>query len=41
MTNVEELLAAADMAISDIVKVNYYLTRSEDLPALGEARTRR
>jgi 2-iminobutanoate/2-iminopropanoate deaminase len=41
MTNVEELLAAADMAISDIVKVSYYLTRSEDLPALGEARTRR
>ncbi len=41
MTNVEELLAAAKMAISDIVKVTYYLTRPTDLPALSEARTRR
>jgi 2-iminobutanoate/2-iminopropanoate deaminase len=41
MTNVEELLAAAGMTISDIAKVNYYLTRSEDLPSLSEARNRR
>src|SRR5258708_4530746 len=41
MMNVEGLLAAADMATSDIVKVNYYLTRSADLPALNEARARR
>lgn len=41
MANVEELLAAANMAISDIIKVNYYLTRAADLPALSEARTRR
>lgn len=41
MTNVEELLAAANMATTDIVKVNYYLTRPEDLPILSEARMRR
>jgi enamine deaminase RidA (YjgF/YER057c/UK114 family) len=41
MDNVEALLAAAGMATSDIVKVNYYLTRADDLPSLGEIRRRR
>jgi 2-iminobutanoate/2-iminopropanoate deaminase len=41
MTNVEALLVDADMAISDIVKVNYYLIRPVDLPNLAEIRTRR
>jgi enamine deaminase RidA (YjgF/YER057c/UK114 family) len=41
MTNAEELLAAADMTVADIVKVSYYLTRQADLPALNEARSRR
>jgi 2-iminobutanoate/2-iminopropanoate deaminase len=41
MTNVEALLADADMAVSDIIKVNYYLTRPADLPSLAEIRNRR
>lgn len=41
MLNVEALLADADMTISDIVKVSYYLTRPADLPALGKIRTTR
>ena len=41
MSNVEELLASANMAVADIVKLNYYVTRQTDLPALNEARIRR
>jgi enamine deaminase RidA (YjgF/YER057c/UK114 family) len=41
MSNVEALLAAAGMGKSDIVKATFFLTRTEDLPMLGEARRRR
>ena len=41
MTNVEALLADADMTVSDMIKVNYYLTRPADLPSLAEIRNRR
>jgi enamine deaminase RidA (YjgF/YER057c/UK114 family) len=41
MANVEALLAAAGMSKADIVKANYSLTRSSDLPALGAVRRRR
>jgi enamine deaminase RidA (YjgF/YER057c/UK114 family) len=41
MSNVEALLAAAEMGKSDIVKATFFLTRTEDLPMLGEARRRR
>jgi 2-iminobutanoate/2-iminopropanoate deaminase len=41
MTNVEALLADADMAVSDMIKVNYYLTRPVDLQSLAEIRKRR
>lgn len=41
MTNVEALLADADMAVSDIIKVNYYLTRPVDLASLAEIRASR
>jgi enamine deaminase RidA (YjgF/YER057c/UK114 family) len=41
MDNMEALLASAGMSKDDIVKTNYYLTRSGDLPALGAARRRR
>jgi enamine deaminase RidA (YjgF/YER057c/UK114 family) len=41
MTNVEALLADADMAVSDIIKVNYYLTRPIDLASLAEIRSGR
>jgi enamine deaminase RidA (YjgF/YER057c/UK114 family) len=41
MDNVEALLTAAGMGTSDVVKATYFLTRSEDLPALGESRRKR
>lgn len=41
MDNVEALLAAAGMGKADVVKATFFLTREEDLPALGEARRRR
>ena len=41
MGNVERLLETAGMTGADLVKVVYYLTRTEDLPSLGEVRRRR
>lgn len=41
MRDVEHLLEAAGMTEADLVKVAYYVTRADDLPALGEARRRR
>ena len=41
MTNVEALLASADMSVSDILRVTYYLTNVDDLPALSALRTAR
>ena len=41
MDNVEALLASAGMGRSDMAKATFFLTRKEDLPALGEARRRR
>ena len=41
MDNIEALLAAAGMGGSDVAKATFFLTRSEDLPALGETRRRR
>jgi enamine deaminase RidA (YjgF/YER057c/UK114 family) len=41
MSNVEALLSAAGMGKSQIVKTTFFLTRTEDLPMLGEARRRR
>lgn len=41
MDNVEALLASAGMGRSDMAKTTFFLTRKEDLPALGEARRRR
>lgn len=41
MDNVEALLASAGMSKDNIVKANYYLTRSSDLPTLGAVRRRR
>jgi enamine deaminase RidA (YjgF/YER057c/UK114 family) len=41
MDNVEALLAAAGMDKADMAKATFFLTRPEDLPALGEARRRR
>jgi len=41
MDNVEALLASAGMSRADMAKTTFFLTRKEDLPALGEARRRR
>lgn len=41
MDNVEALLASAGMGKADVAKATFFLTRKEDLPALGEARRRR
>jgi enamine deaminase RidA (YjgF/YER057c/UK114 family) len=38
--NVLTLLAAADMTVADLAKVNQYLVRREDLPAYAEVRRR-
>jgi enamine deaminase RidA (YjgF/YER057c/UK114 family) len=41
MSNVEALLRAADMQLSSVVKIAYFLTNTKDFPALGEIRRRR
>ena len=41
IANVEAVLAAAGMALTDIVKVNIYLTRREDIPKLRDVRAER
>jgi enamine deaminase RidA (YjgF/YER057c/UK114 family) len=41
MDNVEALLTEAGMERSDVVKCVFFLTRTEDLPALGDIRRRR
>jgi enamine deaminase RidA (YjgF/YER057c/UK114 family) len=41
MDNVEALLAAAGMALPNIVKITYLLTNAQDFPALGEIRRQR
>lgn len=38
IANLEEVLGAADMTITDVVKLTYYLTRAADLGELGEIR---
>ena len=38
MENIEALLAASDMSLSNLAKLNYYLTRSTDAPALVKLR---
>jgi 2-iminobutanoate/2-iminopropanoate deaminase len=40
-SNVEALLEAAEAAVESIVKVTYYVTRTDDLPLLAEVRRRR
>jgi len=41
MNNVEALLASARMSKENLVKLNYYLTRPADAPALGDIRRSR
>jgi enamine deaminase RidA (YjgF/YER057c/UK114 family) len=41
MGNTETLLASAGMGTADMVKATFFLTRKEDLPALGGARRER
>jgi enamine deaminase RidA (YjgF/YER057c/UK114 family) len=41
MDNVEALLVAARMTTSHVAKLTYYVTRSEDFPALVEIRRKR
>jgi len=41
VTNVEQVLAAANMAARDLVKITVFLTRREDLPLLRDVRMRR
>lgn len=41
MDNVEALLASAGMSRPDMAKATFFLTRKEDLPALGAVRRRR
>ena len=41
IANVEAVLAAAGMALTDIVKVTIYLTRREDIPKLRDVRAER
>lgn len=38
INNVEALLDAAGMALSDVAKATFFLTRASDLPSLGQAR---
>jgi len=35
-----KMLAAANMSVSDLVKITQYLTRAEDIPAYVQMRTR-
>ncbi len=39
-TNIRNVLAAAGFGIGDLVKVNHYLTRKEDIAAYREVRAR-
>lgn len=41
IANVEAVLAAVGMTLSDIVKVNIFLTRREDIPRLRDIRAER
>ncbi|HET7500868.1 MAG TPA: RidA family protein, partial [Kofleriaceae bacterium] len=41
IANVEAVLASAGMALDDIVKVTFYLTRREDIPRLRDIRAER
>ena len=41
MDNVEALLTSAEMSRLDLAKATFFLTRQEDLSALGEVRRRR
>jgi 2-iminobutanoate/2-iminopropanoate deaminase len=38
--NIENVLAAAGMELKDLVKVNHYLTRKEDIAGYREVRSR-
>ncbi|WP_367181534.1 RidA family protein [uncultured Ruegeria sp.] len=38
LSNVEALLTASDMSLTNIVKFNYYLTRAEDAAELAKIR---
>jgi len=38
ITNLEQVLAAADMQLADVAKLTFYLTRPSDLPVLREIR---
>ena len=41
MNNVEALLVAAGLTLANVVKLTYFLTRSADVPELGNIRRRR
>ena len=41
IANVEAVLGSADMALTDIVKANIYLTRREDIARLRDVRAKR
>ena len=41
MANIEALLRSASMDTTNMVKVTYYLTRTGDLPVLGQIRRQR
>lgn len=41
MSNVEAILAAADMSVKDVLRVTYYLTDAENLGALAAIRKAR
>lgn len=41
IANVEAVLRSAGMALSDLVKINVYLTRREDIPLLRDIRAER
>ncbi len=38
--NIQNVLAAAGMGLADIVKINHYLTRKEDIAGYREARAK-
>jgi 2-iminobutanoate/2-iminopropanoate deaminase len=38
--NIQNVLAAAGMSLENLVKVNHYLTRKEDIPGYREVRAR-
>ena len=41
MANIENILAASGMAVSNVIKLTYFVTKPENLPVLGELRTER